>query len=493
MLIYGLVQKHPESSESTMTLNLIYKIAAVIFLFGITIFAHELGHFLVARWFGMVVDVFSIGFGPAIWKKKIKGVLYKICVIPIGGYVALPQMDPNGAGSESQTSSHSKDIQSSGSPRKYLQPVAPWKKIIVAVAGALGNIALAMLIAWVVFLVGKPSTPAERCSVIGFVETNSIAYQKGIRTGDEIIAVNAHDVNSWNEMLQECARFREVYFTLKTPEGLRSVCVPTEKSILEFRMVRGLRAVTICRVIAVELDSSAARAGIRYGDVIKTFNNIKVLSIEHLITLVSSQSNRQVDIGVVRNDELLKLQVTPRLDPALGRARIGIRFDPMAVDYDQVVHIRPGVQLRNHATMIFRVVRSLVTPKEARATAQGLGGPIMIVYMLLDVVSRGVIIALSFTCFLNVNLAILNLLPIPVLDGGHIMFSLWELITRKPLHQSVVVWLSHICAGLLICAILLLSGRDVKRLLKLRRLMKSNPAQERTTNAVPSSAGGMDK
>ncbi len=476
-----------------MTFNLIYKIVAVIFLFGITVFAHELGHFLAARWFGMVIDVFSIGFGPAVWKKKIKGVLYKVCVIPVGGYVALPQMDPSGNDNESQKSSHSKDIQSSDSSHKHIQPVAPWKKIIVAAAGASGNIILALLIAWIVFLVGKPSTPAERCSVIGFVETNSIAYQKGIRTGDEIIAVNAYNVNNWNEMLQECARFREVYFTLKTPEGLRSICVPTEKSILEFRMVKGLRAVTICRVIAVELDSTAAQSGIRYGDVIKTFDNIKVLGIEHLIMLVSSQINHQVDIGVVRNGELLKLQVTPLLDPALGRARIGIQFDPMAVDYDQVVHIKPGIQLRNHATMIFRVVRSLMTPKEARATAQGLGGPIMIIYMLLDVVSRGVIIALSFTCFLNVNLAILNLLPIPILDGGHIMFSLWELITRKPLHQSVVVWLSNICAGLLICAILLLSGRDVLRLFKLHRLMKSNPAQEQTTNAVPSSAGEVDE
>ena len=467
---------------------ILYIVVVVILLFGITIFVHELGHFLAARWFGMVIDVFSIGFGPAIWKRKINGVLYKVGCIPVGGYVALPQMEPvvpEGQGA-AHPSEHSEPGQSSDQRAVRLPPVAPGKKIIVALAGALGNVILAVILAFIVYWVGKPSTPAERCSVIGFVETNSIAYKKGIRTGDEIIAINGRTVDNWIGVHQENARFEEVTLTIKKPEGIVSIRVPTEKNALGFRRVPGLSEVMMCNVGAVEPDSSAAQAGIRIGDVIKKFDNVAVLSIDHLIFLVSSRTGRQVPICIERNGKSVELQVTPRLDPALGRARIGIQFDLLSFDYDQVVHIPPGVQLRNHATAIFRVVRSLMTPKEAKATSRGLGGPFMIIFMIVDMVRKSIIIALWFTCFLNVNLAILNLLPIPILDGGHILFSLWELITRRPVNPKIIVWLSHIFAGLLIGVILLLSGRDVKRISQILRLSRPKLVQEQATNSVPS-------
>jgi len=468
-----------------MILHGIYVTVIVLLLFGVSIFAHELGHFITARLFGMVVEVFSLGFGPSIWKKKYRGTLYKIGIFPIGGYVALPQMDPTEAlptAKPKQTDvTAGTAAKEPAPPPKPLPPVAPWKKIIVAAAGAAGNMVLAAIIAWIVYWGGKPSTPGERSAVIGFVDTNSVAYTSGLRIGDEILAVNDVPVATWNDVIQENARFETVCFAMRTPQGTNLITVPTEKNALGFRMVDGLREVSLCKVMAVEAQSSAARAGVQPEDIIVRFNDVTVLSVEHLVSLVSARTDTLTPLAVERGGQILALTVSPQLDPNLGRARIGIRFDPMAVDYDQVVHIPPSVQLKGHATMILRVVRALVS-KEARHTAEGLGGPPMILYMIQDAVRKGIMIALWFMCFLNVNLAILNLLPIPVLDGGHIMFSLWELVTRRPIHPKLITWIYQVFFFLFIAAIILLSGRDFQRLYQLRQLSKTVAHQMAVTN-----------
>ena len=468
----------------------IYVTVIVLLLFGVSIFAHELGHFLAARAFGMVVEVFSLGFGPSIWKKKYRGTLYKIGIFPIGGYVALPQMDPTDAlpaakPKQTDVTAGTSANEATTPPPKPLPPVAPWKKIIVAAAGAAGNMVLAAIIAWIVYWGGKPSTPGERCAVIGFVNTNSAAYTSGLRIGDEILAVNDVPVATWNDVIQENARFETVRFAVRTPQGTNMMTVPTEKNALGFRMVDGLREITLCKVMTVEAKYSAAQAGVHPKDLIVKFNNVTVLSVDHLISLVSARPDMPTPLTVERGGKFLILTVSPQLDPALGRARIGIRFDPMAVDYDQVVHIPPSVQLKGHATMILRVVRALVS-KEARHTAEGLGGPPMILYMIQDAVRKGIMIALWFMCFLNVNLAIINLLPIPVLDGGHIMFSLWELVTRRPVHPKLIAWLYQVFFFLFIAAIILLSLRDFHRLYKLRQLSKTVASQMAVTNATTS-------
>jgi len=472
----------------SMIFHGIYVTVIVLLLFGISIFAHELGHFITARLFGMVVEVFSLGFGPSIWKKKYRGTLYKIGIFPIGGYVALPQMDPTDAlpaakPQQTDTTAGASVKEPAAPPPKSLPPVAPWKKIVVAAAGAAGNMILAAIIAWIVYWGGKPSTPGERSAVIGFVDTNSAAYTNGLRIGDEILAVNDVPVATWSDVIQENARFEAVRFNVRTPQGANMVTVPTEKNALGFRMVDGLREVSLCKVMAVEAESRAAQAGVRPEDIIVRFNDVTVLSVEHLVSLVSARPDMPTTLAVERGGQTLALTVAPQLDPALGRARIGIRFDPMAVDYDKVVHIPPSVQLKGHATMILRVVRALVS-KEARHTAEGLGGPPMILYMIQDAVRKGIMIALWFMCFLNVNLAILNLLPIPVLDGGHIVFSLWEMITRRPIHPKLIGWIYQVFFFLFIAVFILLSGRDFQRLYKMFQLSKTAASQMAVTNAA---------
>ena len=470
-----------------MMLLIIYVALAVIVLFGLCIFIHELGHFVAAKALGMVIDVFSIGFGPAIWKKKIGGVLFKIGIFPIGGYVALPQMDPTGGGDRppGEAATHS---DGENEKTKNIPPVGPWKRIVVAVAGAAGNMLLAYIIAWIIFIAGKPSTPAERSAVIGYVETNSAAYAKGIRAGDEILSINSRAVANWQDVIQENARFEEVTLLLKTAQGDHSISLPTEKNQLGFRMIPGIHEIMMCKVLSVEPDSSSAAAGIQSGDLIRKIDGVDVLSIDHLIALISERAEQNMAVAVERSGSLLTMNVTSRFDPALNRARIGIRFDPYAVDSDRVVHISPNAQIKSHTLVIVRVLRSLMTPKEAKATSQALGGPLMIIFILQDMVRKGIIIALWFTCLLNVNLAILNLLPLPVLDGGHVIFALLQIIIRRPVPPKVVLFLDQVFFGLLILAIVLITGRDIKRLYQIRLLSKPPVERQAVTNEVPAPA-----
>ncbi len=431
----------------------IYTLVVVLLLFGLTIFIHELGHFLLARRFGMQIDTFAIGFGPAIWSRKKDGILYKIGLIPFGGYVALPQMDPD-------TEAHAEH---QGEP---LPDIAPWKKIPVAVAGAVGNIILAFLIAWIIYWVGKPSAPHERDTVVGFVATESAAYEQGLRPGHRIVTVNGEPVRNWNDIHVTATLSPTVTLEAETPGGILSVDIPipTEDTELGVRLIPGVSWVNYADVVRVLPGSSAEEAGVKVGDRLLELDGATLYSQAQLIDKVNARSGQTVPLVVKRAGERVSLEVTPAFDPERQRALIGIEFNPWAVDFDQVIHPRPMELIREFSTLIFRVLRALVTPATSGMAASALAGPVFILKSLWDMVQSSFIMALWFTCLLNVNLAVLNLLPIPVLDGGHIVFALWEVITRRRINARFKVALMTACWFLLIAAMLFLAFRDVNRL-----------------------------
>jgi regulator of sigma E protease len=452
----------------------LYTVAVILLLFGATIFVHELGHFLVARRCGMVVEVFSIGFGPAIWKTKRNGVVYKIGIIPFGGYVALPQMDPSGPGDKAAEEK-----------KKDLPRMAPWKKILVALAGVTGNMIFAFFLAYLVFWIGKPSAPHERNCIIGFVDTNSAAYSQGLRIGDEITAIDAESIRNWDDLTLACAIRKSVRLNVKFNGGEKSITVPTEKNWMGVWAVDGIGWMNFCSVAGVVAGSSAEKAGIKAGDTILSLDGQKLFSREHMISLVTEARDRSLQAVVRRQGKDLDVTVTPGYDEKAKRALIGVVFNTMDFDYDMVVHPRPAAQIRDSATMIFRLLRALVTPREAKAASQAVGGPVAILVMYWWTVQNSFMLALWFTMMLNVNLAIINLLPIPVVDGGHIMFSLWELVTRRPISAKIVNFIMNAFAGLLIGVFLMLTYRDFARLIVPLFFRGGAPAAEQVTNAAP--------
>lgn len=444
----------------------LYTLIVVLLLFGLTIFIHELGHFLVARKFGMKIDAFAIGFGPALWKKKKDGVLYKIGIIPFGGYVALPQMDPNNEAA----------AEAEGEP---LPDVAPWKKIPVALAGAVGNIILAFIVAWIIFFIGKPSAPHERDTVVGYVEGGSEAYVQGLRPGDRITVVNGEAVRNWNDIMVNATLSREVHLLVDPGDGATlEVLIPTHDTEMGIRLLPGVMWVNYADVAQVVPGSSAEQAGVKVGDRLIELDGVTLYSQAQLIDLVDSLRDQTVPLVVKRDGARVELVVKPTYDPAEKRALIGIGFNPWAVDFDVVIHPRPMELIREFSTLIFRVLRALVTPATSGMAASALAGPVFILKSLWDMVQNSFAMALWFTCLLNVNLAVLNLMPIPVLDGGHIVFSLWEVITRRRINPRFKVWVMTACWFLLILAMLFLSFRDVERMGVFDRTSAIEEAEE---------------
>ena len=470
-------------------------ILAMLVLFSLSIFVHELGHFLAARALGLVADVFSIGMGPAIWKRKIGATSWQIGWLPFGGYVALPQMDPNSflegtssevGGRRSVVEDSDGDSTAHGSPptaHRTLPRVAPWRKIVVSIAGAAGNVAFAFLLAAIVWIVGKPSSLQEQNGVVGFLSTNSPALALGLAIGDEIVAVNGEPVRNWIDISEKVALGASDTVVLRirpTAGEEREFPVATEKASIGVRVLPGIEGMDPCLVASVDAGSGAAAAGLLPGDQILRFDGQAVYGPAHLSQLVEAAAGRPVPVEFLRGQERRSAAVESRYDETLRRHRIGVAFNPLFdLDFATRTHPTPWAQVRGHATAIFSFLRALATPATSGAAAGAVGGPVLILLMLWLMLKSSFILAIWFTGFLNVNLAIINLLPLPILDGGHVVMSLWELAFRRPAPPRLINALANVFAVLFIALFLALTFRDSVRHLvpPVRQWFAGEPTQ----------------
>ena len=452
-------------------MDILFPIIKVILLFGVTIFVHELGHFLVARWCGLKIEVFSIGFGPSLWQREVNGVIYKIGVLPLGGYVALPQMDPGDGLKETEE----------GKPS--LPPIKPWKKILVAFAGVTCNMILAYALAWVVFGFGKSYAPVEEGCVIGYIETNTVAHAQGLKAGEKVVSVQGvrkgdqreegklTRVNSWEEFALGVAFHDEVALTILNAEGVeREVLLETEP-FMGSKRVTGIAPLNYCYVLQVGPGTSAEEAGLEAGDKIVALDGQRLYSRTQLTTMVNERANQSISIKFEREGELIESTVRPKYNETEKRALIGISFNTLDVR-------KPWDQVKSHASLIFRLLAKLVSPADAKQAVGSVGGPVAIFTMFWYAVKSDIIIALWFTGLLNVNLAVLNLLPIPILDGGHIVFACLEAIRRKPLSARFVNALSNVFMILFLSLFMLLTNNDSKRIPLLSKFYNATPAEE---------------
>ncbi len=436
-----------------------YSVVLALFLFGLTVFIHEFGHFIVARKLGLAVKAFSIGFGPAIWSWEKDGIVYKISWIPFGGYVALPQLDPEGM-----------DRLQGSEERDDISDVSPWKKIAVSFAGPFCNILFALVLAVAVWSLPSDEAGTQVRSLIGTIETNSAAYAAGLRQGDEITSVNGNAVNNWYELTVETLLQSgdSAILNVRKDGAEKELYVPVSDMGGGARIIDGIAPAVPCVFGSVIDGSPAERAGIEKGDEAISFNTTQILDWMHFTEMVQEMQPGEIaTLTIDRDGEKVECSVAPEYNEEYEQMMVGVQVGGGS-GMPWMLYKNPIKQLKYDALAIVRVLKALTSPTEAPQAAKGLGGPIAILEMFMLAISMGLVNTLGFVRFININLAILNLLPIPVLDGGHIVFSLWHGITRRKVNTKMQAILIQGFAFLLIGAMLLITFNDIDRKLQIK-------------------------
>jgi regulator of sigma E protease len=456
-------------------LKIVFIVLEVVVLFNLLIFVHELGHFLAARWRGLKIERFAIWFGKPIWKTKIGDVEYCLGSIPAGGYVSLPQMAPM------------EMIEGKGDEKKEPLPtISVLDKIIVAFAGPLFSFLLALVFAVIVMYVGRPESESEKTSVIGLVEKGGPADLAGLKPGDRILEIDGGPVSKfsgmgdsvmWRVVRSEgdtipivIARSNELTGTIETKTmQVTPVKEPTKawqrKSLRQIK-VEPAQSAIIAEVLP---DSPASRAGLKPHDEVKSIDGRSFWHFAQVAEYLKERKGQPVALRIGRGNETLDKTVTPLVplnttnkDPLIGiKWTFGGKMKLAHPDAIEQVHGSVNAMISTFGALFSR--KGDIKP-------QHLGGAVKIlsVYYMLFESPDGWRLALWFSVLMNVNLAILNLLPFPVLDGGHITLALIEAARRKPVNARILNWIQSGCAAVLILYMVYIMFYDVQDLLPTR-------------------------
>lgn len=462
----------------TQILNILYVVAAVVFLFGTAVFIHEYGHFWMARRRGLKVEAFAIGFGPKIFGWTKDGIDYAWRWIPAGGYVKLPQMVT------------AESIEGKSDSAEPLPPITPLSKILVAFAGPFMNVVGAFAIAAIIYFVGLP-VPVNP-PIIGYVEPGSPEAKLGIQEGDVIVQVADRPIKSWEDVQETTILARtNVLPVVIARAGVRTTYQLTTVVNEAF----GLKVLNLDPrdhpvIKEVKAGSAAQEAGLQMEDTIVSFAKIPIAGREQFVKLVQARANVATEIIIKRGEQKLTLAITPKLNPGSGKGLIGAQIGGSSAVVYQVQ--RPGptpwAQVKDVWDKTVNTFAALWHSKQTGVGAKDLSGPVGIFAMLGAQVNADYRLALSFLVLLNVNLAFLNLLPLPVLDGGHILMAILEKLRGRPLSVKFIEYSTTVFAVLLISFMLYVTFFDLKRIPLFKSMFKREMTIEQPETNPPAPA-----
>jgi regulator of sigma E protease len=431
---------------------------AFLFVLGVLIFVHELGHFLAARYHGVRVITFSLGFGPKILKFTRGDTEYCISIIPLGGYVKMAGENP--------------DDPRAGQPDEFLSK-SKWQRFQILIAGPVMNIVTAVVIMAVVLVQGdRIPQYQDEPAVVGIIADDSPAARAGIAIGDEIVAVEGEAIETWDDLFMEVGTRpdRRIAVTVRRDGQERSLTLQT-RALGRFEIGDiGVAPNIHPMIVALEPgDRPGRRAGLQPNDVVIAMDGLLVPTRDQLIDMISKSADREIVLRVRRGDQELDLRATPEL--VGSRGMLGVQISDAFKEFHPTPLEAITLSVERNYEMsgyIFRTLGGLFT---GDTSVRQLQGPVGIAQLSGESAEAGWLRLFELMAMLSINLGILNLMPVPVLDGGHILIMMLEGLARRDFSMQVKE--KMLLAGFVVLMMLMVTViyNDLTRVEWIERLM----------------------
>ncbi|MCE9681372.1 RIP metalloprotease RseP [Halomonas alkalisoli] len=451
-------------------MGLIQNVLAVIVVLGLLITFHEYGHYWVARRCGVKVLRFSVGFGKPIWSRVDRnGTEFAIAAIPLGGYVKML------------------DEREAPVPDEQLDQAfnrkSVWQRIAIVAAGPLANFLLAIVAYWALFVAGTTTV----APVVGDVAVDSPAERSGLRSGQEIVSVEGDAVRSWDDInLRLIARIGasgELSFQARgdAREEAREYRLPVENYLVRQDPPQPLATLGItpwqppfpARLGQVIDGEAAARAGLEAGDEVLSVNGAPIDDWMDFVNIVRTSPGESLALEVARNGEQLSLTLVPgerelETGVSIGYVGAGVESVEWPEEYRREIRYGPvaalGQAVGRTSDMTLLTLGAIRKMLVGLISPSNLSGPITIAQVAGDTARTGLESFVSFLAYLSISLAVLNLLPIPVLDGGHLLYYFVEAVRGRPVSERTQAMGLRIGLALIATLMLMALYFDLMRL-----------------------------
>lgn len=451
-------------------MSALFIVVAAILLLGPLIAIHEFGHYFVARKLGVKVLVYSIGFGPTIlkWTSKKSGIQYQLSALPLGGYVKMLDEREENVAEEDLPYAFNR------------QP--PWKRIAIVAAGPLINLIFAILLFWILFLPAQEQLNTR----VGKVLADTPAAAAQMQVGDKITAIDGTPVTTWEKLnfalVDRVGETGKILVQAERAGEIKTFSLPIQnflndqsQSPLDVLGFTPYRPQIPAIVSKLSEDGAAIRQGMQVGDQIIAIDGVKMNDWYDVVQVVQASPEKLLKVDVLRNNQVVQLQVMPQgKRDNMGNVSgvLGVQSDPGKIvipeDYKQTIQYSPSEALfmavDKTGQLSSMILNSIVKMVRGLIGLDNLSGPITIAKVAGQSAEMGWQTFISFMALMSVSLGILNLLPIPMLDGGHLVYYFIELIRGKPVSEQIQLVGLKIGMVLLGSMMLLALFNDIMRL-----------------------------